>query len=601
MTKIRIEDYFSNPKADSNRELLDAVIQYQIGMSKYDDFIKNSMWDMLDTTESELIDLVASIGEIATVTNKVSKFPRLLSLLRRLRRIRAIGHARARKFLYRQMDKWVHRAANDAKTMLEDSLVVKIDAVLPTPERLKEIVESRPFMGRTLKDWAERLETADIERIETQIKIGVTQGESIPDIKRRIVGTAKLKGKDGVTEITRRQAAALARTAVNAIGAEARRQFAFENRDIAPWQQFVATLDSRTTPICRSLDGRIFLVAPGDAPPLPDSDERKRLARGRSKQTGKVVVQHKTSKRWIDAFMSDGVDTSVPPPEVNLGRLTIQDDGSLVRSRIAEPGLFVSHHADLTSDDRIVIVVDSRKLSLSLEAENLGYVDPIEGLYGAGDAIIRGIKITPEMIAGAAVYDRQAKREDDRFGGKGRWVWKPNELSPHSSTFEISMEGKLSHSTTAGAEAGEHAPVLPLHYNERSLYVPVVDGELLETRRMKDFTQRQLLREFAKANGIKAPATRKGLPYGTKGKFDKFARQRIRELTGLAPPKTTYAEFLARMSAEKQDDILGPTRGKLFRKGGLTLDKFVNYKTGRQLTLEELEARYERAFAAAGV
>lgn len=55
----------------------------------------------------------------------------------------------------------------------------------------------------------------------------------------------------------------------------------------------------------------------------------------------------------------------------------------------------------------------------------------------------------------------------------------------------------------------------------------------------------------------------------------------------------TYQSWLKRQGARFQDDVLGKTKGALFRRGGLTLDKFVD-PTGRSYTLAEL-ARRERA------
>ena len=46
--------------------------------------------------------------------------------------------------------------------------------------------------------------------------------------------------------------------------------------------------------------------------------------------------------------------------------------------------------------------------------------------------------------------------------------------------------------------------------------------------------------------------------------------------------------------------MLGPTRGKLFREGGLSMDKFYNDK-GRYLDLDELRERDARAFEKAGI
>lgn len=71
-------------------------------------------------------------------------------------------------------------------------------------------------------------------------------------------------------------------------------------------------------------------------------------------------------------------------------------------------------------------------------------------------------------------------------------------------------------------------------------------------------------------------------------------------MDGQVPAEMTYADWLMRQSAERQDDILGPTRGKLLRDGGLTMDRFYNDK-GRYLTLDEIRERDAKAFARAGL
>lgn len=71
-------------------------------------------------------------------------------------------------------------------------------------------------------------------------------------------------------------------------------------------------------------------------------------------------------------------------------------------------------------------------------------------------------------------------------------------------------------------------------------------------------------------------------------------------MDGQVPASTTYGEWLRDQSAARQDQVLGPTRGKLFRDGGLSLDKFYNDK-GKYLTLEELQERDALAFEKAGI
>lgn len=59
--------------------------------------------------------------------------------------------------------------------------------------------------------------------------------------------------------------------------------------------------------------------------------------------------------------------------------------------------------------------------------------------------------------------------------------------------------------------------------------------------------------------------------------------------------RPTYQDWLSRQPKAVQDDILGPTRGELFRKGDYTVDRFVD-KSGQEYTLDELRAKDRAAF-----
>lgn len=71
-------------------------------------------------------------------------------------------------------------------------------------------------------------------------------------------------------------------------------------------------------------------------------------------------------------------------------------------------------------------------------------------------------------------------------------------------------------------------------------------------------------------------------------------------MDGQVPADMTYADWLKKQPAGRQDDVLGPMRGKLLRDGGLELDRFYSDK-GKYLTLDELRVRDAAAFAKAGL
>lgn len=63
----------------------------------------------------------------------------------------------------------------------------------------------------------------------------------------------------------------------------------------------------------------------------------------------------------------------------------------------------------------------------------------------------------------------------------------------------------------------------------------------------------------------------------------------VKRLKGVEPiARETYAQWLKRQDAATQDDILGPARGKLFRSGKMTVDRFIDMK-GKRIPLADLK------------
>jgi len=71
-------------------------------------------------------------------------------------------------------------------------------------------------------------------------------------------------------------------------------------------------------------------------------------------------------------------------------------------------------------------------------------------------------------------------------------------------------------------------------------------------------------------------------------------------IDGQLPEKTSYQDWLRSKPASFQDEILGPTKGKLFRAGGLDLDRFVD-RAGNELNLDALRRKEAGAFKKAGL
>lgn len=116
-----------------------------------------------------------------------------------------------------------------------------------------------------LQSWSART----LHRVEGTIRTGYAQGKTTAQIVQAIRGTKAGGYADGVLGgLSRREGAALVRTAIQQVSNTAQQAVYDANSDIVEGYEWVSTLDSRTTSQCRSLDGRVFPLGKGPVPPL---------------------------------------------------------------------------------------------------------------------------------------------------------------------------------------------------------------------------------------------------------------------------------------------------------------------------------------------
>jgi SPP1 gp7 family putative phage head morphogenesis protein len=109
------------------------------------------------------------------------------------------------------------------------------------------------------------------------VRSGLLTGESTQSIARRLVGKLQLGERGSVKQMaekggeltmaSNRQIMTLVRTSVNQVANAASQQVYEANQDITERYQYVATLDTRTSAICASLDGQVFEYGKGPTPP----------------------------------------------------------------------------------------------------------------------------------------------------------------------------------------------------------------------------------------------------------------------------------------------------------------------------------------------
>jgi len=113
--------------------------------------------------------------------------------------------------------------------------------------------------------------------LATNIRAGVFSGESTTEIARRMAGrldfdklgnARQIAAAGGQSiKVAANQIQTIVRTSVNQVQNQASQAVYAANSKVAPKYEYVATLDSKTSGICKRLDGRKFAYNKGPTPP----------------------------------------------------------------------------------------------------------------------------------------------------------------------------------------------------------------------------------------------------------------------------------------------------------------------------------------------
>ena len=116
------------------------------------------------------------------------------------------------------------------------------------------------------------------ERFSQVVRNGLLTGETTPSIAKRLIGNLQF-GEEAktvrqlvaaggqATAVADNQVITLVRTSINQVANTASQQVYEANQDITKKYRYVATLDTRTSAICRALDGQQFEYGKGPMPP----------------------------------------------------------------------------------------------------------------------------------------------------------------------------------------------------------------------------------------------------------------------------------------------------------------------------------------------
>lgn len=689
------------PERTANEIYLDAVLRHQIDLRRYSSGEIRDIRKLLLEADKDLVALLRTrLSELGLPASRDDvTVRRLRSILTDLRVARAEALEALRDEFTQHADDAAALEAERERTLLEASIGIQITVEGISLKTAHAIVANSPFQGQLLKDWFSQLTGVDAQRLERAISLGVINGETVDQIIRRVVGTRAGAYQDGVLSITRRNAEAIVRTAINHISNEARSEVWDANPDIVSEEMWVATLDGRTTPYCQAMDGKVFPVNEGPRPPahfncLPGDcliapiGEVSAVTKRRYK--GDLVVirtvsgyelpispNHPvmTDRGWVSACL---LDTTYSVVRDMRGELPLvgESEGQNVISTIEEfAGAFfeasksvlcevkttsIDFHGDATDGEVCVIgthgglppIKDqsplfhhSSKLSLALRDKNaalfpgsgcecqLGLTsdtsaDCVVGGSSVGGALGSSKTSHPSDISLRDLFVFSRLPEPSLAGlfagsdgdvllfqdPEHRQVAHSETLADITSALagqiafdNIVFVGKRKFSghvynleTSSGYYTATAGRIIV--HNCRSVMVAVLNliGIIGDRPYVTD-TRRPGKRriDFRSQAKDSAGTAWSGMSTAERNAAIAKVRNAWGEANiGRVPASTTYQQWLSQQDAAFQDKVLGKTKGKLFRDGGLQLTQFVD-RAGNELTLVQLKALYPEEWARA--
>jgi SPP1 gp7 family putative phage head morphogenesis protein len=195
-----------------------------------------------------------------------------------------------------------------------------------------ENYNGKPLLLPFIKDFTDK----QIQLVNTAIQQGYSQGQTVDQITRRIRGSKANKFRDGDLARVDRSNRAMVHTTMQHASSMGRESVWRKNKDIINKYQWLSTLDSRTTNVCRSLDLREFVIGKGPLPPIhvncrsttvPVVDKRFSLLADEEgdrpsvgAQGAQVVGGDETYYQWLKRQPASFQDAAIGPTRAKLLR-----------------------------------------------------------------------------------------------------------------------------------------------------------------------------------------------------------------------------------------------------------------------------------------
>lgn len=245
-----------------NQNLQNDSIRHQVYLQRYNTGVVNRMLAKLNQADAvlraQLAERIAKIEARGFDTGPWTT-QRLTAQLRAIAAERAATLAAIGKDVDAELLAFAQYESPFLMAMVQTNLpaavLASVSLTTPSPQQVYASALARPFQGKLLSESLKQLASADALRIRDVVRMGFMNGQTTNQIVGNVMGTPT---STGAVFSTRRGLSAIIRTALQHTASVARQQMLIANSNVIKAVKYSATLDSRTTPLCRALDGRTW-------------------------------------------------------------------------------------------------------------------------------------------------------------------------------------------------------------------------------------------------------------------------------------------------------------------------------------------------------
>ena len=232
-----------------------AAIGHAVDLSAYSNHVAAQITRLLNSVDADLFRAIAEALDSMPVSS--FNMRRLQALLASVRAINTNAYTLSGEILESEMAGFLQ-----AEIAFNTRVIAAagVEARLITAEQAWAAATRQPIRGRLMRQWVATLAEGRANRIQQTLAIAYTEGKTIPEMTRLLRGTKAAGYADGLLQIDRRAAEAVARTTTQHFASSARDQVFEKNKDRIDYIVWLSVLDTRTSDICQIRDGEHYTV-----------------------------------------------------------------------------------------------------------------------------------------------------------------------------------------------------------------------------------------------------------------------------------------------------------------------------------------------------